>query len=224
MRKYVIRCGSRSGSTYLGDLLISTNRCGLPKEYFNPVLERKFRELLDVDFNSSLYEYRKAIVTKTKTENDIVGIKVLGTGQQWNVLSRSAFNPTHWIWLERKDKVMQAISRYKAIKTKNWVHRKNKKFTAKQIKYCFADIKRCLNEIIRENNTFANFFKNQEHLKIYYESDLLGKPYETIRNILIYLEVNIDDLPYIKSSNRILRNGKDYEWKKRFLHDQQSSM
>ena len=64
MKKYAILCGSRTGSSYLCNLLRSTNRCGKPSEFFN----------LELDFPSCKHK----LIKKYKTENEVFGVKIVG--------------------------------------------------------------------------------------------------------------------------------------------------
>ena len=221
MRKYVIRCGSRTGSTYLCDLLRSTNRCGSPREYFNKTLEPMYRKELGVTDDTHIYEYRKSIVQKTKTENDVAGIKVVGVNEQWNALSRSGFDPKFWIRLYRKDILMQSISRYKAWKTDEWVTR-NSEGEAVQlelVQYDRSGLQWCLDEIRQEEEVLHKFFLDKEPLVIEYEEDLLDNPLQTVSSILEYMDINTDDLPDLGSSCKIRRTDRDEEWKQRFLKE-----
>ena len=203
------------------DLLSSTNRCGRPKEYFNPSLLVSYkRELCGKAPINSLYEFRKQIVQKTKTENDVAGIKVVGVDNHWNAFSRSGFDPQYWIRLYRQDTIMQAISRYKAWKTNEWVVRKGKTKNSKNIKYDREGVKWCLTEILKEEKVLDNFFaSDKKHITIEYEKDLCNNPLQTVCSILEFMNINTEDLPEIKSTNTIIRTEKDEQWKVKFLKE-----
>ncbi len=194
MKKYAIVCGSRTGSTYLCNLLTGTNRCGYPQEYFNK----------DLKFPYDKHE----LIKKYKTENDVWGVKVVGF-DQINSFYQSNIQISHWIWLYREDKVLQAISRYRAFATNGW-HR-----LTPTPEYSFKDIKWCLDEIEREEEFFADFFENKDYLKLQYEIDICENSEQTVISTLHYLHIKTDDLPRIVS----VRNNTElinYEWKIKF--------
>jgi LPS sulfotransferase NodH len=163
--------------------------------------------------NCSLEEYRNKIVRKTRTENDVCGIKVVGITQQWHNFIASNFSPQYWIRLYREDKIMQAISRYKAWKTNKW------ETSQPEIKYSCSDIQWCLEEIKKEEKKFNTFFHNKKHLLINYELDLLEQPEQTVYSILNYMNISQEELPLLRSSHTILRNGQNRSWKNRYLSE-----
>lgn len=191
--KYAVVCGSRCGSTFLCDLLKSTNRAGDPQEFFNDDIKPKFEK-----FNKK--GYVDGIINNTKTENDVFGVKIVGF-DQWENFKKSPLQITHYIWLYRENKVAQAVSRYKSWKTNRW-------HTDKPIdvEYSYEDILWCYEEILKEEKFFQNFFKDKDHIKVSYEKDLLANKDQTIRCILHHLTINNDELPELKSSRIKISN------------------
>lgn len=193
MKKYSILCGSRTGSTFLCDLLKSTNRAGDPQEFFNKDVRPHFEK-----FNKK--GYVDGIINNTKTENDVFGVKIVGK-DQWEAYRQSPLKITHYIWLYREDKVAQAVSRYKSWKTNKW--HTNKPINTN---YSFEDLKWCYDDILKEEEFYADFFKDKKHIKISYEKDLLANKDQTIRCILNHLDVNNNELPELKSSRTKISN------------------
>ena len=207
--KYAIVCGSRSGSSYLCDLLKSTNRAGDPKEYFNTDL--------NFDHLRNGKGFIDSIVNGTKTENDVFGVKIVGKNQLEKYVE-SSLDITHCILLTRSDSIDQAISRYKAWKTNIW-HFKNGMTSMPNIEYSFGDIKWCLDEIIEENKFYKTLLKGTNHIEIVYEDDLLENPSQTIVCILEHLGISIEDLPELASTQIVFRNEQSRQWKSNFIQE-----
>jgi LPS sulfotransferase NodH len=211
--KYAIVCGSRSGSTYLCDLLKSTNRAGNPKEYFNTEI--------NFDYLSNGKGFVDSIINGTKTENDVFGVKIVGK-HQLSRYEKSTLEITHCIHLVRNDSIDQAISRYKAWKTNIW-HFNNGITTIPDINYSYEGIKWCLDEIIEENKFYKTLLEGTNYIEISYEDDLLENPSQTIVCILEHLGISINDLPELRSTQIIFRNEQSKQWKLKFIKELKES-
>lgn len=216
-KKYAIRCGSRTGSTLLCELLRSTNRCGNPQEFANPDMVSIYLEQLGLPTTASWQEYRNKLFNKMSTENEVFGIKVVGTTTQATNFEAMDINPTHWIRLHREDKVLQAVSRYKAWKTSIW-HRDHVTIVP-TVPYDFDKIDWCLKEIIQEEEHFDDFFADKDHISISYELDLVEDPEQTVVAILTHMGISIEEVPDLKSSKIIHRDSDSYEMRDRYLQE-----
>lgn len=211
--RYAILCGSRTGSTYLCDLLESTNRLGTPNEYFNPSIIHKFyNEFKPNDF----WDYVNKLYWNTKKDNDCMGAKIISDG--WKQMEfAQAFGyldqVTHWIYLNREDKVLQAISRYKAWHSGNWQYKKERPV----LKYSRGDIKFTLNHIIENDARDQEFLEGKNFTEITYEGDLLEEPNQTVFHILNFLGLPTTGLPKLETSRVIQRNEQSLEWREKFL-------
>jgi len=218
MRKnYAIRCGSRTGSTLLCELLRSTNRCGKPEEYVNPSLIDGYRKEIGLPQDANMIAYRNKLFNKRSSENGVFGIKVVGITEQAANFENMEMKTSHWIRLYREDKILQAISRYKAWATNIW-HRKPG-VVVPSVPYSFKDIDWCLKEIVAEEKHFDDFFADKDHISISYEFDLLEDPEQTAIACLTYMDINIEDLPNFKSNGNLHRDRQSYEWQERYLKD-----
>lgn len=215
--RYAIVCGSRSGSTYLCELLRSTNRCGNPQEFFNPALVSDYKRQLKLSQSADLMTYKHKVMNQFATANSVFGVKIVGCSEQLELFTASGLQPTHWIWLEREDKILQAISRYKAWKTNRWHKRIGDSYPA--VEYSQKDIQWCLDEIYKEEEFFADFFSDKDHIKISYELDLCAEPDQTILACLAHMDINIDEIPELKSESVIVRNDEAETWKEWFIRD-----
>lgn len=194
MKKYAIVCGSRTGSTYLCDLLKSTNRCGLPEEFYNK----------DMGFPQDKHKWIK----KYTSANDVFGVKIVGLNQL-KAFFDSELKIDYYLWLYREDSVLQAISRYIAFSTNGW--HKQKPLP----EYSYDGIKWCLDEIESENIYFEDFFEDKNYLKLNYEIDLCQNPEQTIVASLSFMDINVEELPRIKSVRK-LTHEVNQQWKNRF--------
>jgi len=207
--KYGIFCGSRCGSTHLCDLLKSTNRCGNPHEFLNPDLCEHWNNTF-----KGGGDYIQNMIQYGSTENEVFGIKIVGIKQHENYIM-SGINLTDYIWLRRKDKLLQAISRYIAFTTGKWHYAKNE--TPKQIEYNRQGIDWCLKGIEEEELYFEKFFKNKNPTTVWYEDDLVSAPEQTVISLLTSLNIKTTDLPILKSEQRKIGDVNEF-WKSRYLN------
>jgi LPS sulfotransferase NodH len=124
IHRYCILSSQRTGSTLLGRTLYETGLAGDPLEYFNPpllVVARKQTEKPDLGFSGFL----KLIEKRRTSPNGIFGMKVhyhqlkqvLVTEERSAAFLRG-FDKL--IWIRRRDRVGQAISKVIAEKTQVW--------------------------------------------------------------------------------------------------------
>lgn len=111
---FAVYCTSRTGSTWLCDMLSQTGRFGLPGEHFNPEgLAWKKKELgLPESCGADKYWQR---LTESYGENLVVKCG-------WPIAPyvRELIQPQASVFLTRENKVKQAISLYRANQTQNW--------------------------------------------------------------------------------------------------------
>lgn len=216
MKKFAIVCGSRTGSTYLCNLLKSTGRCGKAEEFYNPDLIDGYLKQTNLQPKCEAKIYNDRIIKKFSSPNSIFGVKVVGF-YQWNLFRASDLQISHWIYLTRKNSLEQAISRYIAWSTNGW-HRK------KEIPpYSYKGIKWCLDEIKQENEFFEEYFLKTKHLRLNYEVDICEFPEQTVISILNYLNINLEELPEIRSKEREYKSITD-EWKKLWVEDERKNV
>ena len=112
----------RSGSTLLAHALRGTGLCGVPHEYLNFVHMDDFRHRLGPLPVTSLLAWLKRHRT---TPNGVFGIKasVLHLQEELlvhNISPRAVFGAVRCVWIERADKVRQAVSFARANQTDQW--------------------------------------------------------------------------------------------------------
>ena len=116
----------------LAEALESTGIAGRPREYFDPVFQKKWCESLAIASDAEYFE--KALAAGT-TPNGVFGAKVLwhqfehllvklrriqGNGLSDLELLDRTFPDLRYIFLTRRDKIRQAISYDRAIRSGVW--------------------------------------------------------------------------------------------------------
>jgi len=129
---YFLSSTPRTGSFLLAEALQSTQIAGKPREYFDPNFEKQWLEELNITSDT---EYFAKIRSAGTTPNGVWSAKVhwhqfvhlttkLRLIQDHHLsdleLLRLTFADLRYVFLTRRDKVRQAVSYYKAIRTGVW--------------------------------------------------------------------------------------------------------
>lgn len=195
---YAILTTPRSGSTYLCDLLDSTNIAGRPREHL-----RFAAQELALYCNFDYLRLLDNVMQYRTTDNGVFGTKIISHFlfelQQTKPDFKQIFKAIDkFILLIRKDKLAQAVSLVLAQKTAIWHLHTNKKDPTYQSK--LADIKidrplldnveRKYDFIHRQEARLKRMLANhqQEPLEIFYE-DILEDAPEQIERILDFLAI-----------------------------------
>jgi LPS sulfotransferase NodH len=135
---YIICTNPRSGSWLLSEGLASTSLAGNPREWFNPLVEQRWRAQWRMTHTADLTyaEYLDLVRVRGTTSNGICGIKLHYyqfdelpnkltaieklRGLPIAELMAVAFPNIKYIWLTRRDKARQAISYHLASTTGEW--------------------------------------------------------------------------------------------------------
>jgi len=141
-RTYVVCASPRTGSTLLCTGLISTGLAGYPRENFDdrPEVDAQYKAHIDTGDDVA---YLRKVLRLSRSRNGMRGLKIhwhqlkvlermlratqqflaeSGREADFFAMQRSLFGPLKWIWLRRRDKVAQAISLYRASRSKVWHH------------------------------------------------------------------------------------------------------
>ena len=131
-RTYFIATGPRTGGFLLAEALESTDIAGRPREYFDPVFQQQSCSQQAIASDTEYYE--KVMMAGT-TSNGVFGAKILwhqfehlmrklrlieGHGVSDLELLRRTFPDMCYVFLTRKDKIRQAISYDRAIRSGVW--------------------------------------------------------------------------------------------------------
>ena len=119
-RKGYAICGEpRSGSNFLCQLLASTGRLGEPRDWFNAP---GFREKGRADYPADREAQFRLVLSEGATANGVYGLKMFSerfdglAGFDW----AGRLPALHYIHLERRDLLGQALSDVRAIQTGCW--------------------------------------------------------------------------------------------------------
>lgn len=128
---YLICSTPRTGSDFLCELLQSTGVAGRPDDYFwnSPLWQQRWGV-------SSFPVYFERILEEGSTENGVFGVKMMWhyldglvprlaatcglTEEAPAAILAAVFPLLRYLWLQRRDKVRQAISHYRALETAVW--------------------------------------------------------------------------------------------------------
>ena len=199
---YIILGTERSGTTVIAEGLYSTGQAGCPHEYEGPGQKKLLMERWNVftseDYLAHLFRYRT-------TPNGIWGIKILAhtIDQAATLYLLEQYRPVY-IYIFRKNKIEQAVSRFKAKYTDAWtesLHRSRKKIFNKD--YSFQKILECFKFCLDSEQTILTFISNKKAMinKFMYEdmrNDIVGHVCHVCNNILnIYIKRDNIDISHM---------------------------
>ncbi|MEM7331955.1 MAG: Stf0 family sulfotransferase [Chloroflexota bacterium] len=246
-KTYIMCVTPRCGSHLLGEALHSTGLAGNPDEYFQPnsdgKLQNEIGHIAERYGRKTLEEFREFILDIASTDNGVAGVAlhanylhhIINAYQSlpqyeglnhYELLNALFYNP-QFIWLQRRDKVRQAVSWIKARHTGVWgSHMENrvKKGDSQALKYDYFLIEQNVARFEEFENRWRTFFEEfqiKPHLVVYEE---LAKEVETTTlDLLNALE--IDYSKDIRFAERKLKKQADTlseEWVQRFYRENQS--
>jgi len=220
-RSFFISATPRSGSSLLAEALEFTTVAGRPREYFDPGHEKTWLTRLGIKADT---EYVEKVLGAGTTPNGVFGAKVHwhqflhlrkkirlvhGDGVSDLELLRSAFPDLRFVFLTRRDKVRQAVSYYKALRTDCWhslrpdatiTGQTQESFQAptlalaSEASFDFEHIDRWFTRFTNDDASWCRYFATVglEPFEVIYE-DFIETYDSTILGILHYLEIPIPD-------------------------------
>jgi len=224
--RYIIAMTPRSGSSYLCDVMTKTRRFGAPGEFLNKNFLPKILTAIPAD-NANDYLHR--VFIKKKTPNGLSGLKT-SWFQFEEFLSEFTdteyLKKTRFIYLRRRDVIMQAISLYKATKTDvfhtNVEHGEEQINALKALEYDFKGIERWRQHILRQEQGWDNYFYQNRifPLNLFYEEieqDIL----RLMKRVATFVAVDPNNvqMPDEASVFRKVRDQRNMEWAERFAKD-----
>ncbi|MCL4878167.1 MAG: sulfotransferase [Anaerolineae bacterium] len=227
---YFICTTARSGSTLLCQLLTDTGVAGEPGEYFYHRLNRSYLNLDITDYDA----YLRRVIGDKVGANGVFGVKIMGGDLRFFIekicetvpqtalqeaLARY-FPRLRHVWLTRRNKVRQAVSFYKAIKTWEW--RSSDQKSKVDLTYDFEYIDRLVQEIVLREAIWQEYFTECGivPLSLTYE-DYVEDQEGTVRAVLEYIGITppaaLTIMPVLKKQADALSE----EWVQRYRHDKQ---
>jgi LPS sulfotransferase NodH len=188
---YVICTTGRCGSSWLTTLLWRTGVCGAPMEYFNfnDVMWRQARRW----GVSDLTAYMDELLSRRTGPNGVFGVKC--SFPQFHFLKDLStqfgkIKPVKYVYLDRRDKIEQAVSFAMARQTGRWVSGHK---AVRAPAYDAGLITGNLRQAEAHRTAWKQWFARSriEPLQIMYE-ELRAAPDETVKAVQKYLGVDGD--------------------------------
>jgi len=220
-KSYIIASSFRSGSTLLCVKLWETGVLGAPWEYLNfhnemPLMMARLKPESPDDYISKLLACRTS-------SNGVFGVKAhfhdfsAALDRYKTVQERLA--PIAYIYIDRRDKLAQAVSMAKAHQTESWTSLAAPNKAA--LCYSKTEIARCFAEANRQTRNWRKWFRNNDikPTLIDYE-DLLADPAKVVQGVVSLMGVE-NDRPDPVMVPQIKKQGDDMneDWIERFRRE-----
>ena len=248
-KSYIICATPRCGSHLLAEALQTTGIAGKPDEYFLPnkhgQLQNEAGVIAERFGEKSLEEFRQLVLELGSSSNNVFGIILHGTYLQSIInnfqnmphyqtlntadLFAEIFHNPKYIWIQRRDKVRQAISWLKASETGIWSQFKGAEIGLKLNKepqYDYYIIDQYYKFFIELEKTWADFFETYqiEPFVVVYE-ELVEKYEQTQFELLDFLDISYDNK--LVFSERMLQRqstNSNHEWAQKYRQQKASSI
>ena len=159
-KKILILSTDRTGSNLFCDVLAHTGLCGQPQEWFKAEFFNTYIKLPGNE-KASFQDYLKAVLLNTTSSNGVFSVKV-HIRQMLDLESRGInildFKFDHVVYLYRNNKVDQAVSLAKALKTGQWVSGIKGNGQAEVV--ANYEISEALNNILNMQNVYEEKYKH----------------------------------------------------------------
>jgi LPS sulfotransferase NodH/glycosyltransferase involved in cell wall biosynthesis len=196
-KDYIIFFVPRCGSTLLTDLILQTGQMGNPIEWFNPHSFAYINKLYGYD-PTNFDNYIHKLLTEQRSDNGVFGAEIeysqlnkfFAVDKIWDYFD---IDNTKIIFLNRKDKVKQAVSFYRAMNTGLWHSRTPQTQPVNSdIKYDVHLLKNALTTIINLELNLEKFFikYNISPLRLSYEY-LLSSHQSAVQSIATQIGMNL---------------------------------
>ena len=226
-KSYIVASTFRCGSTFLCKELWQTGILGAPWEYFNPGTSRTTNPIKLAMMKrlaaSSEPEYLAKLIACRTSKNGIFGVKAHFRDFEAELRDYPAMldvlSPVTFIYVDREDRLAQAVSMAKALQTNTWTS------FAKQAKgtvlYDRDLISKCLGRLERQRLGWSRWFEANkiQPVVVKYE-ELCAHKAGVIRSIVELFGVQNDEpqevhLPAVEKQG----NSTNNEWVTRFKQE-----
>jgi LPS sulfotransferase NodH len=222
-KSYIVASSYRCGSTFFCSQLWKTGVLGAPAEYLNVGAGRMSRDIMmrRLHVNSPENYFAKLLACRTSM-NGVFGLKVhfphFEVAMSWYPSMLRVLSPVTYIYLNRKDKLAQAVSMAKAIQTDAWQSLDNKVSTT--LIYDEALIASCLSDVRQQGLGWLRWFElnNITPFVVHYE-DLVANTANVISSVVELLGVVKDYEPEEIWLPVVEKQGDEVnlDWQDRFL-------
>jgi len=214
---YIIASTPRTGSTLLSDLLWDSAKAGAPLEYLHDKHSLDYKARWGF---KTVDEYAQMLLRSRTSDNGVFGMKVHfhqlnNFSLDFNSLNEMFHSPKY-IFVQRNDKLRQAISFVKAMQTKQWAVREGEAVHEGQ--YDYPAIRSAIQRMNEEENSWKTYFSENkvEPWVIEYET-FVRDPGKSLSDVYRYLGVVCDVHQLKKVSGVKMANAGTEDWVARFL-------
>lgn len=229
-RSYIVASSYRCGSTFLCTELWKTGVLGAPTEYVNndkgfaaiPTGTEPGRLMIRLGATTPEQYFVKLLERRTG-RNGIFGMKAhfhhFEPALAWCPSMLKILAPVTFIYINRRDKVAQAVSMAKAMQTNAWMSLDP--VTGKNVRYDADFIAQCMNEVEAQRTGWWRWFEANgvTPFVVSYE-DMLADKDGVVRSIVEMLDAQNDEpekivLPVVEKQG----DETNMEWAARFAGD-----
>lgn len=234
-RSYIVASSYRCGSTLLCTELWKTGVLGAPTEYVNmdkgfaaiPTPTEPGRLMIRLGAKTPV-EYFIKLLERRTGRNGIFGMKAhfhhFEAALAWCPSMLEILAPVTFIYINRRDKIAQAVSMAKAMQTNAWMS--FDPVTGKNVRYNADFIAECMNEVEQQRLGWWRWFETNRvtPFVVTYE-DLVVDKDTTVRSIVELLEAQHDEpeqttLPVVQKQS----DATNVEWTTRFGREKQNAL
>lgn len=221
----VVASSYRSGSTYLSLSLWSDGRFGAPFEYFN--YEKHMDYMMARLGTDEVDDYIQKLVRLRTSRNEVFGVKlhfhhfeaIVKSSPVW----RDQLRIARFIYVNRKDKIAQAVSMAKALQDNAWSSFGRPR--ASPLFYSRELIEDCLREVMTQTEGWWRWFaaENIHPFVVNYEEFALDVPGHVARIAEWFgVEGDVREVVKLPITER-QSDSVNREWIRRFLAESQLS-
>src|SRR5271166_3141921 len=219
---YIVASSPRSGSTYFCRLLGQSGLLGTPSEVLNPGFDLKgFKNRFKA---SSPADYIAELISRRTAKSGVFGLKAHfenfeGFLKEYPALL-DVLSPVTYIYINRRDRVAQAVSMARALQTNQWSSQ-GEEGKKPELRYNRELIANAMKEVELQDAGWLNWFKakNITPFRLTYE-DLLADPAGAIQKVVEHLGVQNAERDEVKVPP-VEKQGDDtnQEWIERFRRE-----
>lgn len=229
-KSYVVASSYRCGSTFLCTELWRTGLLGAPWEYFNTRKASTAISIQEATMKrlqaSTPQEYLTKLIACRTSKNGVFGVKAhfqdFEGAQKKNPGLLDTLAPVTYIFIDRRDKLAQAVSTARAMQTNSWISLAKPDMA--KLRYDRDLISQCLGRNELQRLSWQQWFDLHDinPFVVFYE-ELMAHPAGVVRSIVEYLDVQ-DDEPNVIRLPSIEKQGDDTntEWVARFEQELRS--
>lgn len=204
---YCIVSSPRSGSTLLARMLYKTGKAGDPIEYLNPKLRAYERDRIGAP-SLELNSFLELMARRRTSPNGVFGVKAdyfqllaaFGLRKPDDQIVQWLRGFEQLIWIRRKDRIAQGISRAVAFRTRVWSSEESRQTNQDSGSLAIdpAFSLSCINEVASNDRGWEMLLQKHSlpFIEVWYE-DLVADYEGESRRVLRYLDLldQVGDIP-----------------------------